>query len=170
MDAADQMEQGKQAYRQGDYLQAAQAFEQAAQEFAHNGRVLDAAEARNNQSVALLMSGDAQAALRAVEGTPQIFAQHQDLEREGMAWGNQGAALEALGRLEEAIQAYRTAAERFEAIQKTDLRVEMEKAIAAIRLKQGRFMDAGLEMLSTLNRPNPTWWQRFLRWLLRVRS
>ncbi|MFN3741583.1 MAG: tetratricopeptide repeat protein [Anaerolineales bacterium] len=169
MNAADQMEQGKQAYRQGDYLQAAQAFEQAAQGFAREGKMLESAEARNNQSVALLMSGDAQAALRAVEGTPEIFAQHQDLEREGMAWGNQGAALEALGRLDEAIQAYRIAAERFEAIQNADLRVEMEKAIAAIRLKQGRFMDAGLEMLSTLNRPNPTWWQRLLRWLLRVR-
>jgi tetratricopeptide (TPR) repeat protein len=169
MDAINLMEQGKKIYREGDYLQAAQLFEQAAQAFEQAGKILEAAEARNNQSVALLMGEEAEAALRAVEGTPQMFAQQGDTEREAMAWGNQAAALEALGRLEEAIQAYRTAAERFEALGKSDLRADMEKAIAAIRLKQGRFMDAGMEMISTLQRPNLPWWQRLLRTLLRIR-
>ncbi len=169
MDAVNLMEQGKKTYHDGEYLEAAQLFEQAAQAFEEAGKVLEAAEARNNQSVALLMGNEAEAALRAVEGTPQIFAQHGDTEREAMAWGNQAAALEALGRLEEAIQSYRTAAERFEAIGKSDLYTDMQKAIAAIRLKQGRLMDAGMEMMSTLQQPNLSWWQRLLRWLLRIR-
>lgn len=163
------MRAGKAAYEEKDYPRAAQAFAQAAQAFIAEGRALDAAEARNNQSVALLMGGDAEGALRAVEGTPQIFAQHNDLEREGMAWGNQATALEELGRLEEAIQAYRKAANCFDRIGKAELRVEMEKAIAAIRLKQGHVMEAGMEMLSTLQRPNLPWWQRLLRWMLRFR-
>ncbi|MEJ5241046.1 MAG: tetratricopeptide repeat protein [Anaerolineales bacterium] len=163
------MQAGKAAYEEKDYRRAAQAFEQAAQAFAAAGQEAEAAEARNNQSVALLMAGDAEGALRAVEGTPHIFAQHNDREREGMAWGNQATALEELGRLEEAIQAYRRAVQCFEQIGKDDLRIEIEKAIAAIHLKQGRLMDAGMEMLSTLQRPNLPWWQRLLRWMLRIR-
>lgn len=169
MDAAQLMEQGRQAYQEKNYAAAAQAFEQAAHLFAEQGRLVEAAEARNNQSVALLIGGDATGALDAVNGTAEVFARHGELEREGMAWGNLAAALEALGRLDEAIAAYRTAAERFESLGKADLRATMEKAIAAIQLKRGQIMEAGMEMLSTLHRPNLPWWQRLLRWLLRIR-
>jgi hypothetical protein len=67
----------------------------------------------NNLSVALLKLGRGQAALDAALGTEQVFAGAHDLRREGMAYGNQAAALEALKRWDDALAAYDRSAQLF---------------------------------------------------------
>jgi tetratricopeptide (TPR) repeat protein len=97
---------GTTAYKRGDYSAAAQLFSSACQGYQAAGESLKAAEMANNSSVAYLLAGDAQASLQAVEGTPGLFAAAGDGQRQGMALGNQAAALEALGRLDEAMEVY----------------------------------------------------------------
>ena len=94
--------EGKSAYQQGDFLTAARAFEAAAESYTAAGNALNAAEMSNNSSVAFLQAGEAQEALRSVEGTPAVFAAAGDKRRQGISLGNLGAALEAVGRLDEA--------------------------------------------------------------------
>ena len=66
-------EKGKQEYELGNYLAAADLFSQAAQAHTSIQDELNAAEMKNNQSVALLQGGKAKEALQATEGTEDIF-------------------------------------------------------------------------------------------------
>ena len=66
-----------------------------------------AAEMSNNESVALLQAGQPGRALEAARGTDALFASASDPKRQAMALGNQAAALDALGRSDEALETYR---------------------------------------------------------------
>ena len=98
---------GKKAYDRGNYLQAAEDFEEAHKAYELQGDVLNAAEMANNCSVAYLQADEPEKALQAVEGTPEIFAHAGDLTRQGMALGNYAEALSELDQPDEAIDAYR---------------------------------------------------------------
>ena len=63
-------EQGKQEYEQENYLAAADLFSHAAQAYTLMKDELNAAEMKNNQSVALLQAGKAKEALQATDGMP----------------------------------------------------------------------------------------------------
>ena len=161
--------EAKAAYKQGDYLNAALAYDAAAQSYHTAGDILVAAEMRNNSSVAYLMSGDAVAALSAVEGTPEIFADLGDIRRQGLAYGNLAAALEALERLEEAQKAYEQSAEFLKLAGEPDLGMHSVQALSALQLKRGQQLEALATMqtgLADVKNPNPK--QRFLKKLLRV--
>ena len=62
-------DEGKQEYGKGNYLAAADLFSQAAQAYTSAQDELNAAEMKNNQSVALLQAGKAKEALQATDGT-----------------------------------------------------------------------------------------------------
>ena len=93
-------EKGKQEYELGNYLAAANLFSQAAQAHASVQDELNAAEMKNNQSVALLQGGKAKEALQATEGTEDIFQKAGDIKRQGIAVSNRAAALEGLKKME----------------------------------------------------------------------
>ena len=65
---------GKQEFEAGQYEPAVDKFEAAAEGYASLNDKLNAAEMKNNVSVALLKLGQGQAALDAVLGTDQVFA------------------------------------------------------------------------------------------------
>ena len=94
-------EQGKQAFEAKKFDQAASAFSEAASAYEALDDALNTAEMKNNLSVALLQTGQAQAAFDAATGTDEIFAQAGDVSRQAMAFGNQAAALEALKELDQ---------------------------------------------------------------------
>ena len=96
MNPSSLAERGKQEYEKGKYLSAADLFSQAAQAYASAKDELNAAEMKNNQSVALLQAGKAKEALQATDGTEEIFQQTGDLKRQGIAISNRAAALEGL--------------------------------------------------------------------------
>ena len=158
-------------YQEGDFDNAARLFGEAASAFQAQGNALDAAEMKNNQSVAFLQSGDAQASLDAALGTPEIFSTSGDFRREGMAHGNQASALQALGRLDEATKAYRLSAEALEKAGEDQLRASVMQALAGIQMRKGKLIDSLISMQNGLaGVRHPTLKQKILRGLLRLRT
>ena len=162
-------EHGKQAFAAKDFDQAASFFTQAASAYEVQDDALNAAEMKNNLSVALLQAGDAKAAYEATAGTDQIFAQAEDIERQAMAVGNQAAALEALKKLDQALEAYERSASLFAKAGETEMRSVVLQSAAAIKLRRGKMMDSALSMIGSVeSTKKPTLLQRFLRFLLRI--
>mgnify|MGYP001564702624 CR=1 FL=1 len=129
-----------------------------------------AAEMKNNQSVALLQSRQARAALEAVTGTAAVFAAAGDNRRQGMALANQAAALEALQRRDEALAGYQKSAEILEKAGEADLRAEVLRALARLQARGGKMTEAVISMQSGLmGVEKPTLEQRILKKLLFLR-
>lgn len=161
--------EAKSAYQQGDFIVAARAFDAAADSYDVSGDALNAAEMRNNSSVAYLQAGEVSKAFRAVEGTPAVFATAGDVRRQGMALGNLGSALEAMNRLDEASKAYAQSAELLGSIGENDLRAYVMKSLSAIQMRSGRHIEALSTMqagLDGIEHPKPQ--QRLLKRLLQV--
>lgn len=164
-------EQGKQAFNAQKFDQAAAIFTEAASAYQAQDDPLNAAEMNNNLSVALLQAGKAQAAYAAAAGTDELFAQAGDLKRQAMAFGNQAAALEALKKLDEALEAYERSAALFAEAGETEMRSIVLQSAAAIKLRRGKMVDSALSMIGSVeSTQKPNLLQRFLRFLIRLRS
>ncbi|WP_299026448.1 hypothetical protein [uncultured Thermanaerothrix sp.] len=138
------------AYAQRAYEIAAQAFEKAAGAYDEGGEVLKAAEMRNNASVAWLQAERPEAALRCVEGTPELFAQAGDKRRQALALGNQAAALEALGQAEIALEIYRRAADGLKAVGEMENYARVMRRISALQVQTGQQFAALFSMQAAL--------------------
>lgn len=162
-------EQGKQEYQKGSYLVAADLFLQAARAYETARDELNAAEMKNNQSVALLQAGKAQEAFQATDGTEAIFEQAHDLKRQGIAISNRAAALEGLKRWNEALGEYDRAAILFEEAGEGDMHSIVRKAAANINLKRGRITDSQMDVFDSLRLvEKPTLMQRIMKFLVRI--
>jgi tetratricopeptide (TPR) repeat protein len=168
---ADQLfNKAKQAYRNKKYQEAANLFGQAAGEYASENDMLMSAEMKNNQSVAFLLDGNAQASLETVLGTDVVFASAGDKKRQGMAVANKAAALGDLKRSDEAIAYYEAAAKLLEQAGETDLRADVMRSIATLRVRQGKFTDAVMSMQDGLIEiEKPSIWQRLMKKLFFLR-
>ena len=89
---------------------AAGLFSQAAQAYASVQDELNAAEMKNNESVAFLQAGNAKEALQATDGTEEVFQKAGDLKRQGIAVSNRAAALEGMKKWQDALAEYDRAA------------------------------------------------------------
>jgi len=160
--------QGKRAFENKNFNEAAEFFQQAAEGYTLGRAGLQAAEMMNNASVAFLQAGKANEALKATLGTDEIFAGAKDTKRQAMALGNQAAALESLSRYDEAIQKYEQSAELFGQINEGDLRSMVMKSAAAIKLKTGKITDSAFKMMGSLDaKDNPSFFERILRFFMR---
>ncbi len=169
MDAKTLAEQGKQEYAKGAFGVAADLFSQAAQAYDSAQDELNAAEMKNNQSVALLKAGKAEAALHATDGTEEIFLKAGDQKRQGIAIANRAAALEGLKKYNEAMEEYNRAAVIFEEIGEGDMHSVVRKATAEIFLKRGYIGNTQMDVLDSLRLvEKPTLTQRFLKFLMRL--
>ena len=158
-------------YQEGDFDNAARLFGEAASAFQAENNALDAAEMKNNQSVAFIQSGDAQASYEAAHGTAEIFLAAGDLRRTGMARSNEATALEASGRLDEAVQLYRQAADDLDKAGEDQLRASVMQAVAGIQLRKGKIMEALLAMHIGLSGvKQPTLKQKILRSMLKFKA
>ena len=162
-------EQGKREYEQENYLAAADRFAQAAQAYALRKDELNAAEMKNNQSVALLQAGKAKEALHATERTEEIFQKAGDIKRQGIAVSNRAAALEGLKQWKEALAEYDRAASLFEEIGEGDMHSTVRKAAANLNLKRGRLTDSQMDVFDSLRLvEKPTLLQRIMKFLVRM--
>lgn len=143
-------DEGKAAYQRGDFLESARAYQAAAQGYQAVEDALTAAEMLNNSSVAYLRLGDGEAALDAVEGTPEVFAAAQDVRRQGIALGNLGAALDAMKRSDEAIEAYQRSSELLGQVGEDDLRAHVLKSLSVLQMRKGEQMEAVTTMQASL--------------------
>ena len=161
-------ERGKKEYAKGAYLAAAKFFAQAGQAYENANDPLNAAAMKNNQSVALLQGGKADDALKATEGTEEIFAGAGDLKRQGIAIANRAAALEGLKKWQEALAEYDRAASLFEQAGEGDMHSTVRKASANIHLKFGHVNSTQMDVYDSLRLvENPTFAQRIMRFLKR---
>jgi tetratricopeptide (TPR) repeat protein len=162
-------EQGKEEYAQENYLAAADLFLRAAQAYASARDELNAAEMKNNQSVALLQAGKAKEALQATDGTEEIFQRAGDIRRQGIAVSNRAAALEGMKKWQEALAEYDRAAALFEQIGEGDMHSIVRKAAANINLKRGRLTDSQMDVYDSLRLvEKPTLLQRIMKFLVRM--
>lgn len=169
LNSAALAEQGKQEYQKGSYLVAADLFLQAAQAYEAARDDLNAAEMKNNQSVALLQAGKAKEAFQATDGTEAIFEKAQDLKRQGIAISNRAAALEGMKKWNEALAEYDRAATVFEEAGEGDMHSVVRKAAANINLKRGRITDSQMDVFDSLRLvEKPTLMQRFMKFLVRI--
>jgi tetratricopeptide (TPR) repeat protein len=163
-------DEAKSAYQQRNYEAAAALFASAAEAYMAQGDALMSAEMKNNQCVALLQAKQAQAALDVVSGTEAVFASAGDLRRQGMALSNQAATLEALKRREEAASLYERAAEILRQAGEDQLRADVMRSLAALKIRKGQGVDAVITMQDGLRGvKEPTLKQRILKKLLRFR-
>lgn len=159
---------GKQAFAKKNFVEAAEYFRQAAEGYTQGRAGLEAAESRNNLSVALLQAGKPQEALDAALDTDKVFEGAKDVKRQAMAFGNQAAALEGLHRYDEAIQKYELSAELFGSIDEGDLRAMVMKSAAAIKLKTGKITDSAFKMMGSLDvKKNPTFFERIMKFFMK---
>jgi tetratricopeptide (TPR) repeat protein len=157
-------------YREGDFSNAARLFGEASAFFQSKGNDLDAAEMKNNQSVALLQAGDAMASYEAARGTAQIFFAAGDFRRQGMAYGNEATALQTLGRMDAAVESYILSAAALEKAGEDQMRASVLQAVALIHLRRGKVMDALLSLqVGLAGVKHPSLQQKILRGLLRLR-
>jgi tetratricopeptide (TPR) repeat protein len=161
-------EQGKQAFMNKNFDEAAGLFRQAAEGFTLSGAEAQTAEMKNNMSVALLQAGKAQESLDAVMGTDKFYEGIRDIKSQAMALGNQAAALEGLKRYDEAVTVYERSAVLFAEVGEGDLRAMVMKSAAAIKLKTGRITDSAFKMMGSLDaKDNPGFFERILKFFLR---
>lgn len=162
-------DKAKQEYAQGNYSVAAEMFQQAAQAFSAAKDELNAAEMKNNQSVALLQGGKAKDALQATDGTEAIFQQAGDVKRQGIAVANRAAALEGMKKFKEALEEYDRAASILEQAGEGDMHSMVRKAAANLNLKLGRVNASQMDVLDSLRlAEKPTLTQRIMKFLLRI--
>ena len=162
-------DKAKQEYEQGKYSVAATLFSQAAQAYSAAKDELNAAEMKNNQSVALLQAGKAKEALQATDGTEAIFQQAGDVKRQGIAIANRAAALEGMKKFKEALAEYDRAASILEQAGEGDMHSMVRKAAANLNLKLGRVTDSQMDVLDSLRlAEKPTLTQRIMKFLLRI--
>ncbi len=169
MDAKALAEQAKQEYEQGRYAAAAGLFSQAAQAYRDAQDELNAAEMKNNESVAFLKAGKAKDAFQATDGTETVFEKAGDLKRQGIAVANRAAALEALKKLSEAMDEYNRAADIFEKAGEGDMHSMVRKATAEIFMKRGYIGNSQMDVLDSIRlAEKPTFAQRLLKFMMRL--
>jgi tetratricopeptide (TPR) repeat protein len=163
------VKQAQSAYQDEDFETAATLFQQAREQYLLLNDELNAAEMANNRSVALLRFGNAHEALNVTRGTDLIFAQAGDTHRQAMALGNQAAALEALGQLDEAVQAYRQCSDLLKQSNDPSLRIYVLESLSGLYLRRRRFLEALVTMQAALDlKTKLSLRERVLRWLLNV--
>ncbi len=169
MDAKTLANQAKQEYDMGEFVKAAGLFAQAAQAYTDGQDEVNAAEMKNNESVAYLRAGKADAALRATDGTEAVFQKAGDLKRQGVAVANRAAALEGLKKLNEAMTEYNRAADIFEQAGEGDMHSMVRKATAEIYMKRGYISNSQMDIIDSVRlAEKPTFAQRMLKFLIRL--
>ena len=163
-------EKAEGVYQEGDFESAARLYGEAASAFQALGNPLDAAEMHNNQSVAFLQAGNAQAAFEIAAGTAEVFAAAKDTRRQGIALANEATPLQSLGRLDQAIEKYLQSAEAFKQAGEDQLHASVMQAVAWIHLRQGKIFLALSDIrVGLADVKNPTFTQKIMKGLLRLR-
>lgn len=161
--------EGASAYKKGDFPASGRAYIAAAQAFEALKQPVIAAEMANNSSVAWLQANVPGLALEAVEGTDSIFAMAGETRLHAMAVGNKAAALDALGRLDEAAELYEQSAEILQDIGEDELRAYILQALSKIQFRTGRQFEALATMQAGVDGiQRPSLRQRILKRLLQI--
>lgn len=129
-------------YNKRKYDSALDGFQTCLGYYTEQGNELLSAEMRNNISVTLLGKKAALDAYNIVKGTDEVFLKAGDRKSQGMALANTAAALEALGKKEEALVLYEQTLDIFKEIGEKGLRVNILRRVSDLQLKTKRGFQA----------------------------
>lgn len=165
----DKSKKGMEAYKAEDISSAIAFFSEAVTEYKQRGNTLAAAEAQNNLSICYQRTKDYPQALAVIEGTDELFANGGDKYRQALALGNQAAALEGLGKLEEAIIKYEQCSALLKETGKLEERGIVLTALSTLHMKMGHQLDAIATMqVAIMNEKKPSLKNRILQKLLKI--
>jgi tetratricopeptide (TPR) repeat protein len=157
------------AYKSKRYSEAAKYYREAADLSAQAGNSIRQAELMNNVSVSLVQAGNAQAGLEASLGTERVFAEAGDIHSQALALGNQAAALEALNKLDEALERYIQCNDLLKQTGDEATRSFVLKSISTLQLRTGHQFEALAYMEAALDRTDKLSTQeKILKNLLKV--
>lgn len=161
-------QQGMTAFAAEKFEDAADFFQKAADAYQQNEQSLEAAEARNNLSVALVKLKRGKDALQAVEGTEAIFEAANDVKRKAMAMGNKAAALEILGKTDEAIPLYEETAKLLHELGEDEMKTIVLQTLSELRLRKGQISGTAIDAIDALiSNPKPSLKQKILKFVFR---
>lgn len=162
---------GRKAYQAGNFSVAENYFRQAQDAFNACNDSLQAAEMANDRCVALLQDNQPDAAYQAVFGTEHIFEKAGDKVRQAMTIGNQATALDEMGKVDDALDAYRISARLFAETDEKEYHAHILKRLSALLFKKGKRMEAIFIMQSALDlKPHLTLTERFSHFLFGILS
>jgi tetratricopeptide (TPR) repeat protein len=151
-------------YRDGDLNAAEAGFRTAQAAYTATGNDSKAAEMANNLCVVLVGLGRPQEALKAIEGTDQVFASAGDRLNAARTIGNRASALEAAGRLDEAADEYQGAIERFRAAGAAAEESSTWQALSKLHMRRGDAISAASAAQAALDtHPSPGPLRRLVR-------
>lgn len=170
-DPQELVTQAKNLYAQQRYEPAAEQFALAHQAYARTGEELQAAEMMNNVGVAYQLAGQYKEAAASLKKARESFAQLEDQEREAQVLGNLGGLYVKMKRYKEAKDCFHAAINMFRELDDRGRQAQTLRALALLQFRHGQ-RSAGLRLYeeALYFLPNPTFLQRVLRLLLRVRS
>jgi uncharacterized protein HemY len=97
-----------------------------------------------------------------------VFASADDIRRQAIALGNQAAALEALGKLDDAVGLYENSADLLKKSGDQELRSTVLQSLSAVQLRLGRQLEAMASMQAGLESiEHPSLKQRIVKKILR---
>jgi tetratricopeptide (TPR) repeat protein len=157
------------AYQEGRLEDGIEGFNAAHNAYQAQGDEGKTAEMANNLSVVLLQAKRPKEALKALEGTTEVFLRLGDTQHAAQAFGNLGAALEACGDVAAAELAYRRAADLFSNLGDVENQDYTLQALSRLQLRLGKPLEAITTMQTSLEaKPRPGIRDRWLRRLLRL--
>jgi tetratricopeptide (TPR) repeat protein len=162
---------GHRLFAQEKYKETAECFLRAQRAYAEAGDELKAAEMLNNIGVAYRRGRKHKEAASALEEARQAFARLGDQQREAQTLGNLGGLYSKMKRYDEAQTCFQAAVDLFGQLDDRGRQAETLRAMAIMQFKRGQRSEAlttyehGLYFL-----PNPTFLQRLLRFLLKLRG
>jgi tetratricopeptide (TPR) repeat protein len=156
-------------FQSGDFIIARDDFLHAVEGYTLMGDGCSVAEINNNLSTVYLKLKDAPSAWKAVAGSDVVFEQAGDTRRQALALGNQAAVLEALGKLDQAMEKYEACADLLKKVGDHDNRVIVLQSLSQLQLRKGRQLEAITSMQIALdNKHELGLRERVLNWLLKI--
>lgn len=166
-------EEGLRLFQRGAYAEAVTLFETAAAAYAAQEDELGRAEMLNNLGVVHRVRRHYAAAAEALQQAAVLFARGGDEKRQGQALANLGDLHAAQKAYTPAARAYSDAIEHLAASGDRHLQSSVLRALSLMRLRQGQWLDAMIQMESSLTvrpRLGPGQWlfRGLLRFALRL--
>ena len=140
--ASEMQEQGKDAYRAGEYEEALEAFEQARKLSAAAGDREAEVEALGSMGVVCVELENWDDAHRFLDQALDICEDTGDQPNRAMVLGNLGMMHARQGDKESAAEAYEQAITIFQDLGETGYEKDVARQLSKLKLKKGSFLDA----------------------------
>jgi tetratricopeptide (TPR) repeat protein len=159
------------SYNNGEFIQSADYYFQAAIFYKSQNNFILSAEMKNNQSVALLLGKQGQNALEACLGTAEFFLENNEEKRAGVAYANEAAAYQAINEFQIAEERYKQAANILNSIGEKEMYAQIFHSLSQLQLRMGKQFDALTSMKTNLeNTEDTSFKKRLLKFLLNIRK